>query len=393
MSFSGWKEFFIKDVCNKISSGGTPSRKVESYFKNGTINWVKTQELKDCKIYCTDEKITEEALNNSSAKLFPINTVSMAMYGATVGKLGILKAESSTNQACCNMVANPNVLDYRFLYYTLIHKREELIGLASGAAQQNLNVGIISNFAIKKPTLYEQKAIAATLSCLDDKIELNNRINKNLEDIVQAIFKSWFVDFEPFQDGEFEDSELGKIPKGWRVGLLGDILTLNYGKSLPAKKRIYGNVRVYSSAGITGFHNQALANEPSVIIGRKGTIGSVYYSEEPSFCIDTAYYVTQKDSKIPLLVTCQFLKNMKLEQFNEDSAVPGLNRNTVYAQDIIIPPENAINKYNEILSNIYSTILNNQMQNFMLTTIRDTLLPELMSGEIRVPIEEVQADG
>lgn len=106
MSFREWKEVAIKELCIKISSGGTPSRGNKSYFANGIYNWIKTQELRDCNIYDADEKITKEALKNSSAKLYPIDTVSMAMYGATVGKLGVLKVESATNQACCNMVVD-----------------------------------------------------------------------------------------------------------------------------------------------------------------------------------------------------------------------------------------------------------------------------------------------
>jgi len=187
VSFSEWREFSIQELCSNISSGGTPSRKVPAYFENGVHRWIKTQELKDCNIYDTEEHITDAALNNSSAKIYPINTISMAMYGATVGKLGVMKSECATNQACCNMVVDSIKADYKFIFYNLIHRREEIIGLASGAAQQNLNVGVISNFRLKVPPLPEQKAIAATLSALDDMIELNNQINKTLEEMAQAI--------------------------------------------------------------------------------------------------------------------------------------------------------------------------------------------------------------
>jgi len=236
VSIESWSEFSIKDICINISSGGTPSRKVPEYYLNGVHKWIKTQELKDCNIYDTDEHITDAALKNSSAKIYPKNTISMAMYGATVGKLGIMKSECATNQACCNMVVDSTKADYRFLFYSLLYRREELIGLASGAAQQNLNVGVISNFRINLPTLSEQKAIAATLSALDDMIELNNQINKNLEEMAQAIFKSWFVDFEPFKDGEFEESELGLIPKGWKVGTFGEVAEITSGKRPVSKQ-------------------------------------------------------------------------------------------------------------------------------------------------------------
>lgn len=287
---------------------------------------------------------------------------------------------------------DPTKVNPKYLkYYTLSDEYKGWVNsFNTGSTRGNINAQTYSNMKLTLPDDDQQNLLVDTLSCLDDKIELNNRINKTLEKIAQAIFKSWFIDFEPFQDGEFEDSELGRIPKGWRVGTLGDILTLNYGKSLTAKNRINGEVRVYSSAGVTGFHNQALVNEPSIIVGRKGTIGTVYYSVEPSFCIDTAYYAVQKDSRFPLLLMYQLLKELKLDSYNEDSAVPGLNRNTVYAINIIIPPESILKQCSEKLTSIYSLIFNNLNQNHTLTAIRDILLPKLMSGEIRVPLEEVQ---
>ncbi len=378
----------IKELCKRISSGGTPSRNNPSYYEGGSIRWVKTQELQDCQIYDTEEKITLSALEKSSAKLFPKNTIIMAMYGATVGKLGILKVESSTNQACCNMLADPGKLHYRFLYYSLLHNREELIKLACGAAQQNLNLGIISNYGIRAPSITEQREIAATLSCLDDKIELNNRIVKKLEEMAQAIFKSWFVDYEPFQDGEFIDSDLGRIPKGWKVGTLGDVITMSYGKALTAKNRIDGPFPVYSSAGCTGYHNQPLMNERGLVVGRKGTIGTVYYSSVPFFCIDTAYYIPESDASLGLQNTYHLLSYLGLTKYNEDSAVPGLNRNTVYSIRIVIPPADVSRKTEEILEALSVQIEHRKKENMKLQNIRDALLPKLMSGEIRVPIEE-----
>ncbi|WP_186843828.1 restriction endonuclease subunit S [Acetobacterium tundrae] len=216
--------------------------------------------------------------------------------------------------------------------------------------------------------------------------------------MAQAIFKQWFVAFEfPNEEGELYQSsggemvksELGLIPKGWKVGSLGDILTLNYGKSLPAKNRLEGNVKVYSSAGLTGLHNKALIYEPSIIVGRKGTIGTVYFSTVPAFCIDTAYYATQTDSKYPLILMYQFLKEIDLKQYNEDSAVPGLNRNTVYAIKIVIPSLEIQNSISVQILAIYNFIFENIKQNENLRAIRDLLLPKLMAGEIRIPLNEV----
>lgn len=128
------------------------------------------------------------------------------------------KVPMTTNQACCNLTINDEVADYEFVYYTLKNDYTTLASLANGGAQQNLNAQIIKDYVLQMPSLADQRRIASILSSLDRKIELNNKINADLEEMAQAIFKNWFVDFEPFKDGKFVDSELGMIPEGWKIG-------------------------------------------------------------------------------------------------------------------------------------------------------------------------------
>ena len=261
----------INSLCSLISSGGTPSRAKAEYYENGTVKWLKTKELSGSNIYETEEHITELGLQKSSAKLYPSNTVVMAMYGATVGQLGIIKNEMSTNQACCCMVVDDKKADYKYLFYSLLQNRNGLINLANGAAQQNLNSQIIKDFEIYTPSLPTQKKIAHILSTLDDKIELNRKMNQTLEEMAQAIFKSWFVDFDPVHakmacgnekelqqaakelgiskeildlfPNEFEESELGMIPKGWNVATIKDFGRVVTGKTPPSKiEDAYNNV-------------------------------------------------------------------------------------------------------------------------------------------------------
>ena len=411
VSIESWSEFSIKDICINISSGGTPSRKVPEYYLNGVHKWIKTQELKDCNIYDTDEHITDAALKNSSAKIYPKNTISMAMYGATVGKLGIMKSECATNQACCNMVVDSTKADYRFLFYSLLYRREELIGLASGAAQQNLNVGVISNFRINLPTLSEQKVIAATLSVLDDMIELNNQINKTLEEMAQTIFKSWFVDFEPFKDGEFEESELGLIPKGWRVVELNDISkdiicgktpstkdNDNYGNKMPfiTIPDMHGNVfitkteRCLSQKGINIQKNKTLPKF-SVCVSCIATPGLVAITSEESQTNQQINSVICKDN-ISCFYVYLFLNTIKdtiITLGSGGSTTLNLNKRQFSKIKIIKCDDRTMRAFHNLVKPLFFNILDNQIENQNLSEIRDTLLPKLMSGEIRVPVEGV----
>lgn len=192
-----WQKYSLEEICLKITSGGTPSRQNPKLYKNGNINWIKTKELNNGYIFESEEKITEEAIKKSSAKLLPVNTILLAMYGATVGELGILGKEMACNQACCALIIDPKKADYRFIFYLLRLYKKEIQSLATGAAQQNLSAKTIKEFSFYIPNLEKQKKIADILSELDKKIDLNTQINQTLEQIAQALFKSWFVDFDP----------------------------------------------------------------------------------------------------------------------------------------------------------------------------------------------------
>ena len=146
----GWKIVTIADLYD-TSSGGTPSRKHDEYY-GGEINWVKTQELRDCFVFKTDEQITEEGLNNSSAKVFPKGTVLIALYGATIGKLGILALPASTNQACCALLPKTEVYGRGYAYFYFLANRQKIIGLGGGAAQQNISQVIVKKLEIMKPS-------------------------------------------------------------------------------------------------------------------------------------------------------------------------------------------------------------------------------------------------
>ena len=212
-----WQRVRLKDIAEKISSGGTPSRLHPEYFTTDHSGhlWVKSKELLDAAVEDTEEKITDDALNNSSAKYYPEHTVLIAMYGANVGQLGWLKKRATVNQAVCGLIIDENKADWRYVFYSLLQNRDDLIVQARGAAQQNLNQDLIRNFEIPTLELEDQRNAGSILGTYDNLIENNTRRIKILEQIAQAIYKEWFV--KPVNSGE--------LPRGWEVSTLGEHLS------------------------------------------------------------------------------------------------------------------------------------------------------------------------
>ncbi len=172
----------VSEICTKVTSGGTPSRSKKEYY-NGDILWIKTQELNDYYITDTEEKITELGLNNSSAKLFEKDTVLMAMYGATVGKLGILAKSATSNQACCAMILNQEIMLPEYLYHSLLNMRSYLKNIATGAAQKNISNKIISNLEIPCPSIEEQERFINAIKYFDELIILSQKKMTHLNQI------------------------------------------------------------------------------------------------------------------------------------------------------------------------------------------------------------------
>ena len=285
--------------------------------------------------------------------------------------------------------------------------KDWLIRHAVGATMPNLNTGILSAVPIHLPPLQTQLEIAVMLGSLDDRIALLRETNATLEGIAQALFKSWFVDFDPvrarmdgrapegmdeataalFPDG-LEESELGLVPRGWRVARLDDFLELAYGKALKAIDRTPGDVPVYGSGGVTGSHNESLVNGPSVIIGRKGTVGSLYWEDQPFFPIDTVFYIR---TSIPMTYCFYLLQTLGLTGMNTDAAVPGLNRSNVYRLTVPFASETVLKAFDDVVCLIRERIFCNHQQAQTLAALRDTLLPRLISGQLRLPDVEESA--
>ena len=177
-----WTLLRIQDFAT-TSSGGTPSRSNPKYY-TGDIRWVTTGELKDCYIFDTNEHITEDAIKNSSAKIFPAGTLLVAMYGATIGKLGIIANDASTNQACCAIMPDMNA-ETKYLYYWFLHNRQRIVEMGCGAGQPNISQYVIKNLEIELPPIEEQNQIAEALSDIDNLIENTEKLIEKKKAIKQ----------------------------------------------------------------------------------------------------------------------------------------------------------------------------------------------------------------
>ena len=205
----------LSDISERIVSGGTPSRSIPEYYDGGTIPWIKTGETKNTFIFDTEEKITEAALENSSAKLIPKNTIVVAMYGdgGTAGQAAIAKLQACTNQACCNLIIDPDKASYIYVYYYLTASYNNLVALKLGGSQQNLNAATIKRFPIRLPDIETQQKIAAILTAYDDLIENNRQRIALLEKITEEIYREWFVRLR-FPGHEHTRVHKG-VPEGW----------------------------------------------------------------------------------------------------------------------------------------------------------------------------------
>ncbi|MDA0423454.1 restriction endonuclease subunit S [Vibrio alginolyticus] len=297
-----------------------------------------------------------------------------------------------------------NAIDAEYLFYWLtspIAKRK-FDEITIGSTQKALTIVALKGIEIDLPPKHVQKQVVQIVKSLDKKLANNRGVNQTLEQMAQAIFKSWFVDFDPVKakmNGEqpegmdaataslfpekLVESELGLIPDGWEAKQLKDILELAYGKALKKTDRVEGDVPVYGSGGLTGYHNQSLVEGPGIIVGRKGTVGSVYWEPKAFYPIDTVFYVKPK-AGYSLNYCYLILQNLGLKNMNTDAAVPGLNRNNAYRLEVVTPSQGVLNKFESLMSAFQSKIDGNNAENSSLETLRDTLLLKLLSGEIEL---------
>lgn len=395
---SDWVETTLGKVCEKMYSGGTPSTQREDFY-GGEIPWIRTQEVNFNYLNDTDIKITEIGFKNSSAKWIPKNTVVIAMYGNSAGRVAFSNIEATTNQACCNCVANKSISDPKFIFFNLLSRYSEIAVMANGAAQQNLSVGVLKELKISLPPLPEQQAIAAVLSAFDYKIELLREQNKTLEEIGKTLFKEWF--------GKYSVDRPEELPNGWRVGKLGEE---NFAEIIGSGidefdcEKIYLATANVSDSNITNNNEKITYQERPSRANMQPVEKSIWFAkmqdsrkllmfddyskfEIENFILSTGFAGIKTTEFSHYFMWCFILSKEFDELKNKmaNGAVQiAVNNTNLEKIDILVPDNETLLKFNELAKPIFKKIYDNSEQIQSLARIRDELLPKLMSGEIRV---------
>ena len=386
---AAWKEYRFGE-CATLLSGGTPSKSRNDYWE-GDLPWVSCKDMKVDRIYDAEDHLSPLGAENGT-RVVPESTILFVVRGMILAKnfpVAITKRPVAFNQDL-KAVTCADFVETEFLYYWLKANSYEILGRAdeAGHGTKRIQTDRLLSLPIRIPSPLVQRRIAGILSAYDDLIENNQRRIKILEEMARSLYREWFVHFRfPGHDKvKMVPSSLGPIPQGWEVKKLGEVLELNYGKALKSDTRREGQIPVFGSSGIVGSHDTSLVKGPGIIVGRKGNVGSVFWSDADFFPIDTAYFVT---SSLPLRFMFYELQTKNF--INNDAAVPGLSRHQAYSLETVIPPTDLLIRFCR-LANVFeqqASKLRLQIENLRCT--RDLLLPRLLLGQVELNSMDVIA--
>jgi type I restriction enzyme S subunit len=345
----------------------------------------------------------------------------------TLGQVALVPKKGADryliSQSQMKVALDPTKADALFLYYVFISAEQQayIVQNAITTGVPHTNLGILRNTPLTLPPLAEQKAIAAVLGALDDKIELNRRMNATLEAMARALFQSWFVDFDPVRaklDGRvvssplpvgegqgdgfcldpataalfpasFQESALGPIPHGWRAAHLEEIASVGSGKRPEGRCDVLSpecNIPLYGGGGRMGYVPSALYDNPILFTGRVGTLGLIFRTAEPSWPSDNTLIVEPQAGLFDF--TYFVLKGFDLVTLNRGSTQPLLTQTDLKRQTFVLPTKDVVKAFADFSEPIFRQIVSNKRESRTLATLRDTLLPQLLSGEVQIPNEK-----
>ena len=390
-----WKECTIADL-GEVVGGATPSTRKPENYENGDLAWITPKDLSTFNgrfIFRGERNITEIGLKSCSTRLLPPNTVLFSSR-APIGYVAIAAKEMCTNQGFKSVIPNADT-DYMFLYYLLKYNRDSIENMGSGTTFKEVSGNTMKSIKVRVPVdKEEQRRIGAILSAIDDRIEQNTAINENLEQQAQALFKAWFVDFEPFG---------GVMPDDWQIVPLGELCD-----SISKKHRFNKPELIFLNTGDVE-NGMVLHNNYSEVSQMPGqakksiAINDILYSEirpinkhftyvnfnADDYVVSTKLMVLRVKGISPrrlyqFLTMPDTLNELQHEAETRSGTFPQIRFDNIQQLEMIVASEQIENEYSERLNTIYSMIDSNNAENQRLAGLRDTLLPKLMNGEIDV---------
>ena len=399
-----WKTIHISDI-GKIVTGKTPRTSIAENYGGRIPFLTPSDDLSGKYAPRSAKTLTNLGLAEVKNCLLPDHAICVSCIGSDLGKVVMTKQPTVTNQQFNSIIPNAD-FDPDFVYYlmTIVGKKLNYLSKTSTAVPI-VNKSSFSAFEVSVPPLHEQKRIARILSSIDDIIALNNRINHNLEEQALALFKSWFIDFEPFKDGNFVDSELGLIPEGWQIKRAEDLCQINIGKTPPRKETQWFSLENDESVWISisdmadcgvFIHDSAekltkealkkfniiLVPEGSVLLSFKLTIGRVAIANRELTTNEAIARFVTNDNVLALFLYLVLNKYDYSKLGSTSSIATAVNSKIVKSMPILWPGYSIISAFSDSISAAFREIKKRQEENRCLTSLRESLLPELMSGRM-----------
>lgn len=414
---SGWSWRKLSDL-GEVARGKSKHRpRWDPVLYGGRYPFVQTGDIKASGGRITRHEQTYSEAGLAQSRLWPAGTMCITI-AANIAETGILSFPACFPDSVVGFIPATQSADVHFVEYSFRHLKSRIQHEATGSVQDNINLRTIERLLLPVPPLHEQQAIASILGALDDKIELSRRMNQTLEEMAQAIFKSWFADFDGHT--EFEESELGRIPKGWRVLPVADLCDRvamgPFGSSIKVATFVPAGIPVISGQHLHGIlleeasynfitpdHAAQLANsnvQPGdVVFTHAGTLGQVALIPEQSRyrryqISQRQFYLRPAENKLSGEYFAYYFHSPPgrhaLLANTSSTGVPSISRPVSYLRQlrIPVPPPPLVTRFTSVVQGLHSRQLANRKETATLTEIRDTLLPKLISGEIRIPEAE-----
>lgn len=406
-----WKEYKLGEICTKIGSGATPKGGKEAYL-GGDTSLIRSQNVLDFSFSWDGlAYIDDEQAAKLNGVIIERGDVLLNITGDSVARACIVPESAlpaRVNQHVSIIRGNIAIVLNDYILYFLQYKKPYLLSLSKGGATRNaLTKGMIEDLLIPLPPIFKQAEIVRFLKSLDDKIEVNRRINDNLEQQAQALFKSWFVDFEPFRDQPFVESELGMIPRTWSIQTANDVFEINIGKTPPRKEQewfsdsnednVWVSIADMGSCGMfisdsseyltdeaIDRFNIIMVERNTVLLSFKLTVGRIAIADNRLTTNEAiARFILPADYYREFLYL--YLKQYKYENLGSTSSIAtAVNSKTIKGMKLLMPPTSVISDFSNITKPLFEEIRYTLQESRRLAELRDTLLPRLMSGELKV---------